>query len=232
MHISDSILKSNVNSDTIFFQKVYNDTILENTKVAVIIGNIFKNKKVNAITIYSTSDSTLELNLYEKSINKWTLLQKQSIENGLINPSEEFIYLIDINNDNISDLLLLHGVYLMRSGEIYKAFFYNNNHLINIKGFEEYPNPAYDNDTKKLYSYMGTSCADMDMQFLTGVIKGDSVITEQNIHCDCCYESQDSCAVTINNKPEIKVKYNEVYKCVQPYFQDFLRDKLIEAKEY
>lgn len=230
-HITDSILNSNVYSDSLIFQKNYSDSYDGNSKVAIKTGRLFTSTKINAVAVFSTSDTTVCLNFYEKNTGIWTLLQSQIIESYSAGPSEEFIFLNDLNGDNINEVLLLQGVFLIRTGEIFNAFILKDKRLNIIRGFENYPNPVYDQTTNRIYSYMGTSCADMTMQFITGVIlESDTIISEKIISCDCCDVEDDSCLIQVNKLKEFKVKYDEAYKSVQPIYQDFLRDKLNQIR--
>lgn len=140
---------------------------------------------------------------------------------------------MDLGDARSNGFLLLTNVWLIRSGQNYKAFVLRNRKLSEIKGFEDYVNPEYDPLTKRVYSYMGAGCADMTMVFTEGKIVNNALVTLNEIGCDCCSEGDfpDSCIISINNSKPYNVMYDSSYKHVPVYYQDFLRDKLREIKQ-
>ena len=232
-NIADSIFHSSQTLDSFSFQRVYYDSILDQPKVAVMVGHLFTCIDRNAIVIYSTTDSTLDLNLFEIKNSKWNLAQRQSIKCWSTGPADKFVFFDNLNENKTNGLLILTNVWLIRTGENFKAFLFKKNKMAEVKGFENFPNPVYDSKTKKIYSYMGTGCADMTMEFLEGAIRKDSIVTLLAIGCDCCSDTEnaDSCSIYINNKKPFKVQYDNSYKYVQPFYQDFLKNKLKQIKE-
>lgn len=79
---------------------------------------------------------------------------------------------------------------------------------------------------------MSNGCADMTMQFTVGEILYDSLVIQTPIGCDCCSESKDSCTIYTNEKEPFKVPFESAYKYVQPFYQDFLKNKLQTVKKY
>jgi hypothetical protein len=228
--IANQIFNSHKNSTSYQFQKVYFDSPHDKPKVAVIIGNFLNLKTKNSLVLYSTGDERISVNLFEYQNSTWKLLQSKSVKCSSTGPAEKFVYIVDLGDNRSKALLLLTNVWLIRSGENYRAFVLRIKKLAEIKGFEDYVNPVYDPQTKRIYSYMGTGCADMTMGFTEGKIVNNALVTLNEIGCDCCSEG-DSCIISMNNSQPFNVLYDSSYKYVPPFYQDFLRDKLREVKE-
>ncbi len=229
--VADSVFLANQKADTLSFQATYENSETNQPRVAVLIGDLFHNKQKNAVVAYSTSDTSMNLKLYEFNDSKWNILQEQSVETGSIGFSEEFVFFDNLNDDKTKELIILTSVWQMRSGANLKAFFLKGNKLVEIKKFDYYPNPEYDEKTKKIYSYIGNGCADMIMFFAESVIENDSLKMLYEIQCDCCQESEDTCQLLMGKLPPFKVPYDDAYKYVFPHYQNFLKDKLKTVKE-
>lgn len=229
--MADSIFNAHKKSGAFSFQKVYTNKDLNNPRVAVFIGHLFNGNQRNAIVMYSTGDGTLDLNLFQSVQAEWSLVQQQTIPFGDTGPSDKFVSFGHLNEDSTNELLILTSVWLIRSGEIFKAFQFKNNRLIEVSGFEEFPNPKYDDKTKRIYAYMGNGCGDMNMVFRQGIIRNNALIIETSINCDCCTEKGDVCTIYINKKSPVVVPIDSSYKYVMPYYQDYLKTKLKGLKE-
>ncbi len=232
--MADSIFKANRESVSFSYQSVADEYEIYQPKIAVMIGPLYTDSTKNALLAYSTSDSTVELKLFECVKGNWNLLQQFSMAAGYTGPSQEFVWFANIDDTAPKELLILTEVFEIRSGVLLKAFSFHDKKLNEIRGFEQYPNPEYDEKTKKIYSYMGNGCADMRMYFANGHIQDDSLVSDNEITCDCCPDetgSLDSCEIFINNLKSFKIKCENAYEYVQPYYQDFIKDKLIQAKQ-
>jgi hypothetical protein len=194
---ADSIFKANQQTSNFSFQRVYNDNGMEQARVALMIGSVFNDNQKNAVVFYSTSDTSMDLHLFELKSGKWNLQQTQSMRINQIGAMDEFVNFEDLNGDGVKELIILRFISELHSEESVQVLFLKEKKLLVVKGFENYSRPEYDSKTNTIFFYAASACTG-DMFFEQGVMESDSLKIINTINCNCCLENQDSCMITIN----------------------------------
>lgn len=223
-----SLAKKNILSIDSLFQ-LKKDSLnfkAENSNYSLTIGNLFLNKNKYAIFRVRETDTVSLVYILKQNQLKWDTIFKQRIfpiDLEILEDYEQRVDLEDFNGDDIPDLKILTNCYHSPMLWYHDMWIFKNDNFTKINGFNDVVNSSYDKETNSIYSYESEGCADMSMFFVIYKIKGNQVVKQQEVHCDCCEE--DTCRIQIIGKKEILVSRKKAHLHVPKFYVEMVKYK-------
>ena len=197
----------------------------QNMWTSLFIGHLFSNDKKSTVLRYVEDDTVSNVVVLQQSKQSWDTIFSTKVYPVSIGAFEDWIQITDFNGDNIPDLKVVKDFWDIHPGNKSELWLYNKNHFTKVKGFDDIVSATYDKKTDLVYSYQSTGCADMNMYFGVFKIVGDKVQKIKEMYCDCCVESNDSCALKVFGKKPFLVPYKTAYKYVPDFFAEGVKEK-------
>lgn len=223
--VADTLLSPQKTLESFF--PLNKDSIIhfQNPFVSVFVGNLFSKDRKHAILRYVENDTLTNIIVLREQKNKWDTIFSTCIYPTSITAWEDRLQITDYDGDNVPDLKVIKNTWDIHIGENSDLWLYKNDHFTKVDGFDSLVSAEYYEETKMIYCYQSTGCADMSMYFGTFKIVNGKIKNIQEMNCDCCEDHNDSCKIDIRGQKPLMVSYKEAPKYVPSFFANAVKEK-------